>query len=297
MIRIMFLAIVFLTITGCGAVYFYETEKVSLTLEGRPDPTAPVAGNLGLKQRVVLIAPATHTDDATPATTGTAATTSTTSLSKRPAGDALSVINSFRFQIHAKEQGQWFPRMTIDGALITGQPARELSPGETSSAIGALSGVDVAPIVGHQIGVHRLMFDAVKTAQSKASPGTPDRQKLDDLMSRLNALEAIVPDKYNVLIFSGTITSGAFDPIPAFTPGQPVLGTGFDRVLNYLAALNDSVTALATYRDTAANPEANRLAAGKKYAEVKQIKDALEAALRASPEVALLRDYWRQMGG
>ena len=42
---------------GCSSVYLYETEKVSLTVESRGDPTQPVSANLGIKQRVALIVP------------------------------------------------------------------------------------------------------------------------------------------------------------------------------------------------------------------------------------------------
>jgi hypothetical protein len=42
---------------GCNAIYFYETDKVSLTVEVRPDSTGPVQGNFGLKQRVVAFVP------------------------------------------------------------------------------------------------------------------------------------------------------------------------------------------------------------------------------------------------
>ena len=52
-------------LTGCSnALYFYETEKISLTAEARPDSSQPVQGSLGIKQRVVLIAPKGRNNDA-----------------------------------------------------------------------------------------------------------------------------------------------------------------------------------------------------------------------------------------
>lgn len=42
---------------GCNAVYFYETEKASLTLEARPDPTSPISGSFGIKQRIATVVP------------------------------------------------------------------------------------------------------------------------------------------------------------------------------------------------------------------------------------------------
>lgn len=42
---------------GCNSAMIYETEKVSLTLESRADVSQPIAGNLGIKQRVAMIIP------------------------------------------------------------------------------------------------------------------------------------------------------------------------------------------------------------------------------------------------
>ena len=56
----LFAAVLF-TLSGCNAVYLYETDKVSLTLEGKPaDASEPVTGSLGIKQRVVLIVPSSQ---------------------------------------------------------------------------------------------------------------------------------------------------------------------------------------------------------------------------------------------
>ena len=42
---------------GCNSIYYYETDKVNLSLEARPDSTAPIQGNLGVKQRIVALVP------------------------------------------------------------------------------------------------------------------------------------------------------------------------------------------------------------------------------------------------
>lgn len=48
--------IILLILSSCSnALYFYETDKISLTLEARPDSTQPVQGNFGLKQRLALV--------------------------------------------------------------------------------------------------------------------------------------------------------------------------------------------------------------------------------------------------
>jgi len=100
-----------------NALYFYETDKVSLTVDARPDSSQPVQGNLGIKQRVALVTPAT----------------------KSLVEDALSSISSFRFKI-AEEPG--FNPVTIQSAFITGDAASCLNQKQTENAasILALSG-------------------------------------------------------------------------------------------------------------------------------------------------------------
>ena len=269
-------------VLGCNSVYFYETEKVSFTIEGRPDPTAPVAANLGLKQRVVLIAPAS-------AETGT----------NQATGDALSVLSSFRFQIHAKEPRQPFSRMTIDSALITGRPAQSLLPKETANAISALTGGEVQPIISYDISVLRMMFQGVKQLQATLPADSDYQDQIKALTGNLNALDGLAPQKYDALIFC-TIENGNFiarsnRDVSDTIPGEP----GFDRVLTYWHDLDMSVKALAKVRDgdPATHSEVDRLAAGRKHEEVKKVKDAFEARLRRSSALTDLRNFWSQIGG
>ena len=113
------LAVFFLM--GCGnALYFYQNERISLTIEGRPDASQPVQGNLGLKQRIAIVTPGLESN-------GT-----------REPGEALSLISSFRFK---KESGQLFNLgpVTIRAALITGDAAKDLSDGQTKAAVEVLT--------------------------------------------------------------------------------------------------------------------------------------------------------------
>jgi hypothetical protein len=59
-----------LLVTGCSSVYFYETDKISLTVEARPDMTGPIQGNFGLKQRVVAFVPPRNRNKPTDGTEG-----------------------------------------------------------------------------------------------------------------------------------------------------------------------------------------------------------------------------------
>ncbi len=97
-----------------NTLYFYETEKISLTVEGRPDSTQPVQGNLGIKQRAVLIVP------------------------PRATGEALSAISSFQF---TKSPGGVFNfgPVTIRAALVTGEAATNLTPHQQQNAARAVT--------------------------------------------------------------------------------------------------------------------------------------------------------------
>lgn len=56
--KICYSSCLLLSLTACtNALYFYETDKISLTLEARPDSSQPVQGNFGLKQRIALVTP------------------------------------------------------------------------------------------------------------------------------------------------------------------------------------------------------------------------------------------------
>ncbi len=87
-------------------MYFYETEKISLTVEARPaDASQPVQGNLGIKQRVALIVPKKSNDDSGD-------------------GEALSAISSFNFRI--MKQDWAFNPILVQTAFITGDAATKL---------------------------------------------------------------------------------------------------------------------------------------------------------------------------
>jgi hypothetical protein len=165
-----------LAVAGCNSIYYYNSDKVSLTLEGRPDPSAPVSGNLGIKKHIVLVVPSTekpaprsiseqeaqakaqaaepHVVEATkqieiaktqPAAAPKAFELAAEELAKAweviPSGDALSVISAMNFHLHPKQQGHVFGRIKVDGALITGRAAVAVANAHMADeAIGILSG-------------------------------------------------------------------------------------------------------------------------------------------------------------
>ena len=101
---------------GCAnTMYFYETEKISLTVEARPDSTQPVQGSLGVKQRVGLVVPKKKEDE-----------------------DALSAISSFNFKI-MPETATIFNPALIQTAFITGKAATVLNQQAAAEAAAALT--------------------------------------------------------------------------------------------------------------------------------------------------------------
>jgi hypothetical protein len=120
---------VLLFLSACSnALYFYETDKISLTVEARPDSSQPVQGNLGIKQRVALVTPAKKN-----AVTATSVSTTEKASSD---GDALSVISSFRFKI---EEEPGFNPVSIQTAFITGEAASGLEQSEATVATEVLN--------------------------------------------------------------------------------------------------------------------------------------------------------------
>ncbi|MFM9913728.1 MAG: hypothetical protein ACKVN9_09370 [Methylophilaceae bacterium] len=101
-------SLAFSVLCGCSAVQYYASDKASIGVDIRPDPTQPISGNLGLKRRVVLIVP--PMDDK----------------------EAASVISSFHFGL---DKGNV---MEIDSAFITGKASTGLDDTQRQDAVKAL---------------------------------------------------------------------------------------------------------------------------------------------------------------
>jgi hypothetical protein len=109
---------------GCAnqPMYFYETEKISLTVEARPDSSQPVQGSLGIKQRLALIAPKKNQND-----------------SSKGVGEAVSALSSFSFKI-SPEKNNLFDPVLIQTAFVTGEAAAKLgTPVEVAKVAQAIT--------------------------------------------------------------------------------------------------------------------------------------------------------------
>ena len=150
-------AVLALAGSGCtNALYFYETGKISLTVEGRPDSTQPVQGNLGYKQRTAVVAPG-KVDRATGRST-----------------DSASMISSFRFGTKDK--------ISIRTALITGQAARCLDDSGAQAAARVVA--KVAPIPAYS----ELAKEATNAAVAKQQ-----LPRLQELLGK--PFSALTPDQ------------------------------------------------------------------------------------------------------
>ena len=109
-------------LTACSnALYFYETEKISLTLEARPDSSQPIQGNIGIKQRIALITPEIGEKNG------------------KVDGEALSSISSFRFKVAPDPAANGaffngFNPVLIRTAFITGKAASGLKQKQAEHA-------------------------------------------------------------------------------------------------------------------------------------------------------------------
>lgn len=122
------------TVQGCSnALLFYETGKISLTLEARPDDSQPVQGNLGYKQRTIVVTPRREDD-----------------------GDAPAMISSFRF---GKEPG-FTGAIEIQTAMVTGDAASAAVRQNTTDVVAAA--IVANPIPG-KVDLARAGLDGAAT--------------------------------------------------------------------------------------------------------------------------------------
>ena len=164
----------FLLIGCANSMYFYETEKISLSVEARPDSSQPVQGNLGIKQRVALVVPkkCNDTGDSMICNDG---------LKNKNSREALSAISSFSFNIIPKS---WTPfnAVLIQTAFITGEAASQFdSDSKKAAAVSeaiTIEGAEIPSIDTYA----RCIFDSVKFDENK-------RRKLRQIVEKNNFTE------------------------------------------------------------------------------------------------------------
>lgn len=194
MYRILFLS---LLLTGCAnSIYFYETEKISLTVEARPDSTQPVQGNLGLKQRVALIVPKK-------------------SNNAEKDGEALSTISSFDFRIKDDEDFFRLNPVLIKTAFITGEAASNLYEKNKAASVAKILSSN-----GQALEAIKIDGEMINKISSHVANGSDsvDTEKLDDLISRAekndpNRITATVKEKIRKTTKRSELETLLFDPL------------------------------------------------------------------------------------
>ncbi len=214
-------------LTGCkNALYFYETEKISLTVEARPDSTQPVQGSLGVKQRVVLITPPKDPKKASE----TPAAPNITPSKEDENGDAVSAISSFSFKIMPID---WeFNPVLIQTAFITGEAAAQLDTAQAANAAQAITVGDVQP-PGADISIMRNVVDRLDQSNKE------DNKHLS-LLGGLG--KAVIPTNYPVPKFALDATTNT---LTIEKPkGSPVNYFDIDSALSYQGELDGSAQKL-----------------------------------------------------
>ena len=126
-IALLVVALLCASLAGCtNSIYYYQSDKFGLGVEGKPDATQPVSGTFGFKQRVVAIVPPKD-----PVKAGEEA----------PHEEAMSLISYFDFKLKDKP-GTMLDPLTVNTALITGRAASELNKTEAQTAFSALASAE-----------------------------------------------------------------------------------------------------------------------------------------------------------
>lgn len=262
-----------IALTGCeNALYFYETEKISLTMEARPDSTQPVQGSLGLKQRVVLVTPpkdeasvfanGNQTVPVSPLAVpsqiqpkinlGCDETSGNVSDVNSNVNDALSAISSFSFDIIPID---WeFNPVMIRTAFITGEAATQLNTCEAARAAQAIK-VGMVETVGANISMMRNAVASMRDSL-KRSWSEQDKQQLK-LLNDLG--KGVLPENYPVPIFKtdSALTILSKDK----SEGEAVNNSDIDSALTYWAQLESSAKVLKDVLDAPEQYQYNNIPA------------------------------------
>lgn len=223
-------------LTGCtNALYFYETEKISLTVEARPDSSQPVQGNLGIKQRVVLIAPKKSENILNIAGEPLNKSENTNKDEETDINDSISAISSFSFNITPTDN--WLDPVLIQTAFITGDAAADLNKSQAAAAAKAIT-VGNAHSSEADYSIMRNIVSILKKNDSKE-----DNVQLS-LLGGLG--KSIIPTVYSVPIF-GLPT---IDTIKKITStGLPTNYSDIDSALSYWGQLDGSAQKLKSVLD------------------------------------------------
>jgi hypothetical protein len=226
---------------GCNTIYFYETEKVSLTVEGKADASEPVAGNIGYKQRVVAVLPGEKsqqlTDSEQKLLDGSAAGKSelVKDLEKKEAGEAVSLISYFN--LTKSPTGKLFDDpVEIRTAFVTGSAALALSDQQAADVARAMTDRDL-----DEFSDVVTLLDTVNLILNQSMYA--DDPEAKEIRAGLAKLGRYVPSMSFTKYGPGTAADGTFflANLGTFTTGTD---QGYDTVIQANSAVSGTVRAL-----------------------------------------------------
>lgn len=175
---------------GCNSIYLYETEKYSLTIEGRPDASSPVSFNLGVKQRVASVIPSKGKDNDIQCN-GRKSPVNIESGKSTNAGEAYSLISYF--DLNKKDKPGWFnDPITVETALMTGKIAA-CADSNTPALMNAMVSKGALQNPGAHYSTMRHILNSLDKNDME------DKKYLDSLDS---LSRTVIPAKYPVNVFN-----------------------------------------------------------------------------------------------
>lgn len=268
-------------VAGCNAVYFYETDKISLTVEARPDSTGPIQGNLGVKQRVVAFVPESNrTDVMSPHSAKEADATSESAARAR--GQAISDLQELLADSSTTKpaaagdpvaQQKIARQMFVTSQAVTGRsdamsvlsamrfhklPKPEGAPWykvshviiDSSLITGSAAklvahpGESIGALSGQPGRARRLVeFSAWESVYGSLSNIITDDARAAEAVRNLDALANRLPAAYPVDVYRWDQAHSDLQVFKA--KGAPVDRSSFRSVTSYGGQLNDSLRAMS----------------------------------------------------
>lgn len=225
-----FVLLVTATICGCtNAIYFYETEKVAINLEARPDGSQPITGNVGIKQRVAVVTPPRQAD-----------------AQLTPSADSVSMIS--KFDLRTRPDPNDWNTIVIESTLLTGKAVTELSPGEAQEAYSALAGLTAESFTPAMATI-AVLYDAITEAEPESEDEREKKRFRADKQEIVDALDLAskrILDDFPDMYIKYQWNAGAKDLSWTEAFGKaPGTVPDFRRLTYYRSGLKLSVESLA----------------------------------------------------
>ncbi len=213
--------------TSCtNMIYYYQSEKIALSVETRQDSTQPVTGSFGFKQRIVTIVPPKDDVDI-----GV----------DEPASDAANLISYFDFGLK-DPGGGGFDALDVRSFLITGDAADQVKQDDAMAVFETLALATAEGKTATWTAVKRL-YDVLKTAAARSD----DEQAFVDALNArstalLGSVQAFKPWTRR------KDAGGVWNVIEGTQQAVPAAGTHpFDDLSTYRGVLDGSVGLLGVW--------------------------------------------------